>query len=75
MNVISHKKIVARMLAKKHLCRLQNRVAGLLVDQGFFRDSLEVQLQDNLVPWLMDLAASELINRNELEEYSLSMVT
>ena len=51
-NVYTEKKLVGRVLSKQYLQNLHRNTNAILEEQGFFREPLEFDLYDNLLPWL-----------------------
>lgn len=51
-NVYTQKKLVGRVLSKQYLRNLHRNTNAILEEQGFFREPLEFDLYNNLLPWI-----------------------
>ncbi|EGR32022.1 hypothetical protein IMG5_098580 [Ichthyophthirius multifiliis] len=67
INILSHKKLVARNISKNHLYYLKNNTINMLEDQGVFRKPLEMALYDQFEPWLYQNIIKELIRVEKIE--------
>ena len=50
----AHKKHVARVLAKKYLIGLKENALKALVDQGMLVQPIEIVMDENVMPWVLD---------------------
>ncbi|KAL4437850.1 hypothetical protein ABPG74_001021 [Tetrahymena malaccensis] len=66
-NVLSHKKLISRNIAKQYLSKLRGNVVNMLEDQGVFRNPLQMSLYDQFLPWLYQNVQQELVQQHNIE--------
>jgi hypothetical protein len=69
----AHKKYVARVMAKKYLVGLKQNGLRALVDQGMLVEPIEIVMNENVMPWLLE-CMGDFIEDEEYQELNLEDV-
>jgi len=72
--ILTHKKLVARVSAKEYLRDVFKNAIGELEGAGLFVDKLQIDLDAQLLPWLVE-GAMEHLNETNLIQNVLDTVT